>query len=57
MALSRFEQAKIIILGDAYYRPTFQKQLETYLKRNYLTQEEFDTLISMMDAREQSKVK
>ena len=55
MALSRFEQAKIIILGDAYYRPTFQKQLETYLKRNYLTQEEFDTLVSMMDAREAIK--
>lgn len=52
MALSRFEQAKIIILGDAYYRPTFEKQLATYLKRDYLTQEEYDILIAMMDARE-----
>lgn len=52
MALSRYEQAKIIILGDAYYRPTFEKQLTTYLKRGYLTQEEYDTLIAMMDARE-----
>lgn len=52
MALSRFEQAKIIILGDAYYRPTFEKQLATYLKRDYLTQEEYNILIAMMDARE-----
>lgn len=52
MGLSRFEQAKIIILGDAYYRPTFEKQLATYLKRDYLTQEEYDILIAMMDARE-----
>ena len=52
MALSRFEQAKIIILGDAYYRPTFEKQLTTYLTRGYLTQEEYEILISMMDARE-----
>lgn len=52
MALSRFEQAKIIILGDAYYRPVFEKQLQTYLKRGYLTQEEYDILIAMMDARE-----
>ena len=52
MALSRYEQAKIMILGGAYVRETLERQLTTYLKRGYLTKEEYDELIALMDARE-----
>lgn len=52
MALSRYEQAKIMILGGVYNDTTLRKQLKTYLDRRYLTQEEYDELISLMDARE-----
>ena len=52
MALSRYEQAKIMILGGAYVRETLERQLTTYLRRGYLTQTEYDELISLMDARE-----
>lgn len=52
MALSRYEQAKIMILGGAYVRETLERQLTTYLRRVYLTQTEYDELIALMDARE-----
>lgn len=52
MALSRYEQAKIMILGGAYVRETLECQLTTYLRRGYLTQAEYDELIALMDARE-----
>lgn len=52
MALSRYEQAKIMILGGAYVREALERQLTTYLKRGYLTKEEYDELIALMDARE-----
>lgn len=52
MALSRYEQAKIMILGGVYNDTTLRKQLKTYLDRKYLTQDEYDELISLMDARE-----
>ena len=52
MALSRYEQAKIMILGGVYNDTTLRKQLKTYLDRRYLTQEEYNELISLMDARE-----
>lgn len=52
MALSRYEQAKIMILGGAYVRETLERQLTTYLRRDYLTQAEYDELIALMDARE-----
>ena len=52
MALSRYEQAKIMILGGAYVRETLERQLTTYLRRGYLTQTEYDELIVLMDARE-----
>lgn len=52
MALSRYEQAKIMILGGAYVRQTLERQLTTYLRRGYLTQTEYDELIALMDARE-----
>lgn len=52
MALSRYEQAKIMILGGAYVRETLERQLTTYLRRKYLTQTEYDELIALMDARE-----
>ena len=51
MALSRFEQAKIMILGGAYNDVTLRKQLGTYLSRGIVSQEEYDELMSMMDAR------
>ena len=52
MALSRYEQAKIMILGGAYVRETLERQLTTYLRRGYLTQTEYGELIALMDARE-----
>ena len=52
MSLSRYEQAKIMILGGVYNDTTLRRQLKTYLDRKYLTQEEYDELISLMDARE-----
>ena len=52
MALSRYEQAKIMILGGAYVRETLERQLTTYLRRGYLTQTEYDELIALMDAHE-----
>ena len=52
MALSRYEQAKIMILGGAYVGETLERQLTTYLRRGYLTQTEYDELIALMDARE-----
>ena len=52
MSLSRYEQAKIMILGGVYNDATLRRQLKTYLDRKYLTQEEYDELISLMDARE-----
>ena len=52
VALSRYEQAKIMILGGVYVRETLERQLTTYLRRGYLTQTEYDELIALMDARE-----
>lgn len=52
VALSRYEQAKIMILGGAYVRETLERQLGNYLKRGYLIEEEYDELIALMDARE-----
>lgn len=52
MALTRFEQAKIMIVGGVYKKETLTKQLNTYLKREYLTQEEYDELIALMEAKD-----
>lgn len=52
MALSRYEQAKIMILAGAYVRETLERQLTTYLRRGRLNQAEYDELIALMDARE-----
>lgn len=52
MALSRFEQAKIMILGGAYDRPTLEKQLKRYQEKGMMTKDEVDTLFSLMDAQE-----
>ena len=51
MALNRFEQAKIMILGGVYDDTTLRKQLSMYLSRGIVKQDEYDELISMMDAR------
>lgn len=52
MALTRFEQAKIMIVGGVYKKETLTKQLTTYLNRGYLTQEEYDELIALMEAKD-----
>jgi len=52
MALSRYEQAKIMIVGGVYKKITLTKQLTTYLNRGYLTQEEYDELIALMEAKD-----
>lgn len=52
MALSRYEQAKIMILGGAYDKATLTKQLTRYLEKNIITKEEYDELIALMEAKE-----
>ncbi|HBI6896790.1 TPA: hypothetical protein K8N32_000418 [Clostridium perfringens] len=52
MALSRYEQAKIMILGGVYEKETLTRQLDAYLKRKYVSQEEYDELIALMEARD-----
>lgn len=52
MALTRFEQAKIMIVGGVYNKETLTRQLTTYLNRGYLTQEEYDELVALMEARD-----
>ncbi|MEG2246295.1 MAG: hypothetical protein RSC84_02500 [Peptostreptococcaceae bacterium] len=52
MAISRFEQAKIMIIGGAYNKATLTKQLSRYLEKKILTQTEYDELIALMEAKE-----
>ena len=52
MALSRYEQAKIMILGGAYDKETLTKQLTRYLEKNLITKAEYDELIALMEAKE-----
>lgn len=52
MALSRYEQAKIMILGGVYDKETLTKQLTRYLEKNLITKAEYDELISLMEAKE-----
>lgn len=52
MALSRYEQAKIMILGGAYDKETLTRQLTRYLEKKIITQQEYDELIALMDAKE-----
>lgn len=52
MALSRFEQAKIIIIGDAYEKETLTRQLTRYLEKKVISQDEYDELIALMEAKE-----
>lgn len=52
MALSRYEQAKIMIIGGAYDKATLTKQLTRYLEKNIITKEEYDELIALMEAKE-----
>ena len=51
-SMSRFLQAKTLILGGRYERSKMEYQLKRYLEAWQLTQEEYDELISLMDARE-----
>ena len=52
MALSRYEMAKIMILGGAYEKETLTRQLTRYLEKNLVTKEEYDELIALMEAKE-----
>lgn len=52
MALSRYEQAKIMILGGAYDKDTLTKQLTRYEQKGLITKAEYDELISLMEAKE-----
>lgn len=52
MALSKFEQAQIIIMSGDYNKSVLEGQLSKYVKRNIITQEEYDTLVSMMGAKD-----
>ena len=50
-ALSRFEQAKIMIESGTYDDATLRKQLKKYYEKNMLTEEEYSTLIFMLDGK------
>lgn len=52
MALSKFEQAQIIITSGDYDKAVLEGQLSKYLKKGIITQKEYDTLISMMEAKD-----
>lgn len=52
MALSRYEQAKIMILGGAYEKETLTRQLTRYVEKKIITQQEYDELIALMEAKE-----
>lgn len=52
MALSRYEQAKIMILGGAYDKETLTRQLTRYVEKKIITQSEYDELIALMEAKE-----
>ena len=52
MALSRYELAKTMILGGKYNKETLTRQLVAYLSRGYISQDEHNELISLMEARE-----
>ena len=47
--LSRYEQAKILIVSGKYNKSTMEKQLTMYYNRNYLTKEEFNELMQLMN--------
>ena len=44
--------AKTLILAGNYERDDMEYKLSVYLKRGRLTQDEYDELIALMDARE-----
>ena len=52
MALTRFEQAKILILAGEYDKERMTYQLTRYLERGYIKQTEYDELIALMEAKE-----
>lgn len=52
MALSRYEQAKIMIIGGAYEKETLTRQLTRYLEKGLVTQEEYNELIALMEAKD-----
>ena len=49
LLMSRFEQAKLMIEHGMYYRETLEGQLRCYFDKECLTNEEYTSLIKMMD--------
>lgn len=52
MALSRYEQAKIMILGGTYNREVLEKQLSRYMQKGLITPGEYEELIALMEAKD-----
>lgn len=50
--MNTYKTAKTLILAGNYERDDMEYKLSVYLKRGRLTQEEYDELIALMDARE-----
>lgn len=50
--MNTYKTAKTLILAGNYEREDMEYKLSVYLKRGRLTQEEYDELIALMDARE-----
>ena len=48
-AISKYEQAKTLIEANRYNKPTMTRQLTVYLERGYITEEEYNELIAMME--------
>lgn len=50
--LSRYEQAKVIIIKHVYEYELLAKQLSRYLEKNIITQDEYNELIALMEENE-----
>lgn len=48
-AISKYEQAKTLILADRYNKATMTKQLEVYFDRGYISEKEYQELIELMN--------
>lgn len=47
--ISKYEQAKTLILADRYNKATMTKQLEVYFDRGYISEKEYQELIELMN--------
>ncbi len=55
MAMTVYQQAKILILAGKYEREDMEYKLNRYKEGKRITQDEYDELIAMMDAQELTK--